>query len=108
MSQSIKSPEFFNQFVLWLFLFQAVDSIWVMIVFFSSSQWFKRYHTAPPPREWIPLNVWTMLFLLVFFEYPLKAGWEPYAELLAVLIVRTIADFRVGWNTVYGRVIEQT
>ena len=104
MSTSIGS---FNQFALWLFLLQIVNSIWSIWQLFSRSSIFKKNYRPPPPREWVPLDVLLVLFLLVYFIYQIEVSWIDYVLLLVVLSVRTLFDFQVGWDSVYAEVIRQ-
>ena len=53
MSTSIES---FNQFVLWLFLLQIVNSIWSIWQLFTRSHVFRKQYRPPPPREWVPID----------------------------------------------------
>ena len=104
MSTSISS---FNEFVLWLFLLQIVNSIWSIWQLVSKSRKFRNDYRPPPPREWVPLDILLVLFLLVYFIYQIEVSWIDYVFLLVVLSVRTLFDFRVGWDSVYAEVIRQ-
>jgi len=104
MSTSIES---FNQFVLWLFLLQIVNSIWSIWQLFTRSHVFRKQYRPPPPREWVPIDVLLILFLSIYFIYQIELTWNDYVYLLVVLFVRTIFDFRVGWDSVYAEVIRQ-
>ena len=104
MSTSIGN---FYEFVLWLFLLQIVNSVWSIWQLVSKSGKFRNDYRPPPPREWVPLDILLVLFLLVYFIYQIEVSWIDYVFLLIVLSVRTTIDFQVGWDSVYAEVIRQ-
>jgi hypothetical protein len=104
----LSTPEIFSRFVLWLFLLQIIDTIWIMITILVRTSGFKRPSYPQPPYEWVLLNTLMMIFLLVYFLYPITITWDVYLALLGVFFARTLADLRVGWKSVYQPVILQT
>lgn len=107
-SETLSTPEIFSRFVLWLFLLEIIDTIWIMLTILVRTSGFKNSSSLPPPYEWVLLNTLMMVFLLVYFLYPITITWDVYIALSIVFLARTLADFRVGWKSVYGPVILQT
>jgi hypothetical protein len=104
----LSTPEPFSRFVLWLFLVQIIDTIWIMVTILVRTSGFKRPSYPPPPYEWVLLNTLMMIFLLGYFLYPITITWDVYLALLGVFFARTLADLRVGWKSVYQPLILQT
>jgi hypothetical protein len=105
--ESLSTPEIFSIFVLWLFLLELTDTIWIMVTMLVRTSGFKNPFQVPPPYEWVLLDTLMMIFLLAYFLYPTTITWDAYLALLIVFVARTLADFRVGWKSVYRPVILQ-
>jgi hypothetical protein len=95
----------FSRFIVWLFLLQFINSTWAIWQLIHRSK--NLVYKPPPPREWIPLDVLTVLFLSVYFLYSMNLTWKDSIYLLVVVSGRALVDLRVGWESVYRHVIRQ-
>lgn len=93
---TLPTPQIFSFFVLWLFLLEIIDTIWIMVTFLIRTSGFKEHFKVPPPYEWVLLNTLMMVYLLTYLVYPVSVTWNIYLVLLIVFAARTLVDFRVA------------
>lgn len=85
-----------EQFSLWIVVLLVIDNIWVLA---NSS---KNIETLP---QWLHLNMIMILFLLALLFFPDESSKigpfginQSYWTLLFVFVLRTILDYKMGWN----------
>lgn len=84
-------------FSFWIFLLMLIDIIWVFINIAKS---------IDVVFQWLHLDSIMLFFLLailIVYQSVPQIMIEVYAYVLIIFLARTIADYKMGWKSVWGK-----
>ena len=84
-------------FASWIALLMAIDIGWVILNITKNIDML---------FQWIHLDATMLVFLLTMlfiFHSVSQVTYEVYAYVLVIFLVRTIFDYKMGWNDVWGK-----
>ena len=84
-------------FSFWIFLLMVIDIVWVIVNILKNIDML---------FQWLHLDAIMLSFLLtilIMFQSLSQITLEVYVYVLVIFLARTIADYKMGWKTVWGK-----